>query len=159
MSIGSPAETGVAVDLASPRFRAGTIRGQWRQVSYVFPVLVMAVAAIEPDGSRNEYWFRFELTGFPGTAPEVRIWDCDANVALAQDRRPKGSGRVVEAFKTWGSDTVYRPWERQSGAHNEWANKYPELAWHPKRDLAFILEDLHGLLTSNAGSNGTWSAT
>ena len=159
MSVGSPAETAVAVDLASPRFRAGIVRGHWRKVSYSFPVLIITVTAIESDGSGSEYFFRFELTGFPGTGPEVRIWDCDANAALAQDRRPKGSPRVVEAFKAWGPGTVYRPWERHSGAHNEWANKYQELAWHPKRDLAFILEDLHGLLTSNTGPDGARSAT
>ena len=155
----TPAEAAIAADLASPRFRVGVVRGHWRQVSYSFPVLTMAVAAIEPDRSGSEYVFRFELTGFPGTAPEVQIWDCDANAVLAQNRRPKGSARVLEAFKVWGPGTVYRPWERQSGAHNEWAKKYPELAWHPKRDLAFVLEDIHGLLISNAGPDGTRPTT
>jgi hypothetical protein len=156
---GSPAECAVALDLGSARFRAGVIRDQWHQELYLFPVLVIVVAALEPSGSKGEYSFRFELSGFPGAAPEVRIWDRNSNRALVHDRRPKGSARVVEAFKPWGPDTVYRPWERHSGAHNGWASKYPKLAWHPKRDLAFILEDLHGLLTSNASSVGARPAT
>lgn len=154
----NPAEVAVAADMASARFRAGVVRRQWRVVFYDFPILILAVVAIEPDGSASEYHFRFELTGFPGSAPEVRIWDSAARAQLSPVRRPKGSARVVEAFKSWGPETVYRPWERQSGAHNDWATKYPALAWHCRRDLAFILEDLHGLLTSNASAGGSRSA-
>lgn len=148
----SPAECAVGVDLDSPRFRAGIRRGQWRPVSNTFPVLIVAVAAIEPDGSQREYCFRFELTGYPGVAPEVRIWDLATNAMVAADQRPKGSTRVAEAFKAWGGGTVYRPWDRLAGAHGNWATNYPTLAWNPKRDLAFVLEDLYGLLTSNAAA-------
>lgn len=152
MSDYSPAEKAVAADVASARFRVGVKRGYWRQVSFDFPILIIAVAAVEPDGSSSEYFFRFELTGFPGTAPEVKIWDPKANALLAADRYPKGSNRVTEAFKRWGNETVYRPWDRHAGAHGNWATVYATLAWKPERDLIFILEDLHGLLTSNAAA-------
>lgn len=152
MSLVNPSADGVAVDLSAARFQAGVARGQWRVISREFPLLFVAVAAIEPDGTASEYSFRLELTGFPGTAPEVRIWDCSAAGPLPQARRPRGSPRVIEAFKTWNHDTVYRPWERLSGAHGDWARNYPTLVWHPGRDLTFILEDLHGLLTSNAAA-------
>ena len=148
----SPTERAIAVDLNSARFRAGIRRGHWRSVSYTFPILVAAVVAIEPDGSRREYCFRFELTGFPGVAPEVRIWDLATSAMLAVDQRPKGSTRIAEAFKAWGGGTVYRPWDRLAGAHGNWATNYPTLAWNPKRDLTFVLEDLYGLLTSNAAA-------
>jgi hypothetical protein len=154
----SPSEKAVAADLASPRFRVGVKRGHWRQVSYAFPVLIVAVLAIEPDSSSSEYSFRFELTGFPGTAPEVKIWDCATDALLPTGKRLKGSNRVAEAFKSWGSETVYRPWDRHGGTHNNWATAHPVLAWHPKRDLAFVLEDLHGLLTSNAAAHGNRQA-
>lgn len=148
----NPAEQAVVADLSSARFRAGATRGHWRQILSEFPVLIVAVAAVEPDGSYSEYFFRFELTGFRGIAPEVKIWDCTKNAPLATDKRPKGSNRVTEAFKAWGNDTVYRPWDRQGGGHNNWATSHPNLAWNPKRDISFILEDLHGLLTSNAAA-------
>jgi hypothetical protein len=153
----SPAERAVAADLASARFRVGVRRGDWRLVSYSFPFLIIAVAACEPDGSSCEYSFRFELTGFPGSAPEVQIWDCGSGAALESGKRPKGSNRVTEAFKSWGNETVYRPWDRKGGVHNNWSTSHPSLAWNPSRDLTFILEDLHGLLTSNAAaiSSGT----
>jgi hypothetical protein len=136
-------------DLASAAFRAGVHRGQWRLLSYAFPLLFIGVTAIEPDGSPSEYAFRFELSGFPGTAPQVTIWDFESNAALDPNKRPTGSSRVVEAFKRWGNDTVYRPWDRLAGAHNNWSTIHPSMAWNPSRPLTFILEDLHGLLTSN----------
>jgi hypothetical protein len=119
-------------------------------VSYEFPILIVVIAGIEPDGKDSEYFFRFELTGFPGIAPESKIWDVATNTLLPTNKRPKGSHRVIEAFKSWGSESVYRPWDRHGGPHNNWTSTHPELAWHPKRDLTFILEDLHGLLISNS---------
>ena len=144
------AKAAVDADLASARFRAGVARGRWRKIFYEFPVLVVAVAAVEPDGKRSEYDFRFELTGFPGANPEVRIWDRAKNDLLEASLRPKGSNRVTEAFKKWRDETVYRPWDRRGSQHNNWARDFPALAWHPGRDLTFILEDLHGLLTANS---------
>jgi hypothetical protein len=38
-------------------------------------------------------------------------------------------------------------------------HKYPDLAWHPKRDITFTLEDLHGLLNSNALAYSARSAS
>jgi hypothetical protein len=155
----SPAETAADFDLASARFRAGVARGQWRQISYAFPMLVVAIVAVEPDGAASEYAFRFELTGFPGIAPEVIIWDPVAGVHLPVNQRPKGSIRVTEAFKDWTAPhPVYRPWERTSGAHSDWAQRFTELLWSAQRDLTFILEDLHGLLTSNAAARSAGSA-
>jgi hypothetical protein len=143
----------VRADLTSARFRAGVARRQWRLLDQAIPIVVVAVAAIKPDGSAAEYSFRFELNGFPGIAPDVRIWDTQKNAALATELRPTGSARVINAFKVWNSDnTVYRPWERQGGSHNNWTNTHPNLRWHAGRDLAFVLEDLHGLLTFNAAS-------
>ena len=65
---------------------------------------------------------------------------------------------MTTAFQEWGENTVYRPWERHSGAHNNWASSYPNLAWHSKRDITFTLEDLHGLLNSNLLTRSARSA-
>jgi hypothetical protein len=148
----NPARSAVEADLATPRFRAGVARRHWRIVATDFPLVTIAVASVETDGSASEYAFRFELSGFPGIAPQVIIWDTTASAQLAVAQRPKGSHRVQEAFKDWSPPhPVYRPWERTSGPHGgNWAQDFPDLIWHPRRDLTFILEDLHGLLTSNA---------
>jgi hypothetical protein len=139
--------------MASARFRVGALRGHWRAVTYTFPVLLVCVASVAASGVARSFAFRFELTGFPSAAPEVRIWDLATQAPLAVQLRPRGSARVTESFKDWQYGTVYRPWDRHAGAHNHWASTYRELAWHAARDLAFVLEDLHGLLTSNAATH------
>ena len=134
-------------DLASGPFRAGVIRGHWRILTYEFPTLVVSVAA-GSSGSTATFDFLFELSGYNAVAPWVRIWDVAKSQVLPPDRRPQGTERITAAFRAWGQDTVYRPWERFSLAHGEWDKKYPTLAWHPGRTLHFILEDLHALLAS-----------
>ena len=85
----TPPEAAVKDDLASARFRAGIVRKQWRVVSFVFPMLIVSVAAVEPDGKASEYAFQFELTGFPGTPPEAFIWDTKTSARLAVAERPQ----------------------------------------------------------------------
>jgi hypothetical protein len=156
VSIANPSEAALAAELESQKFRFGVRRGFWRLVEVGFPFLVMTLQATNADGSDAAYSFQFELSGFPGTAPAVKIWDIRDRTLLATNKRPEGPQRVQEAFKSWGNETVYRPWDRHAGAHNNWAQTYPQLAWTPTRGLAFILEDLHELLNVNprAGSAG-----
>lgn len=148
--ITDPCIARVATDLNDGDLVAGCASGRWRIVSYQFPHLDFAVSATEPDGTASEYGFRAELTNYPGQAPMVRIWDHDHDTPLATDRRPKGGPRIQKTFQYWQADTVYRPWDRMTGPHGENAVLFPHLAWRPERRLAFVFEDLHGILNCNA---------
>lgn len=148
--IEDPAAGRVAAELARAEFADGEKKGRWRVVANAFPSLDIVIAATEPDGTASEYGFRFELTGFPGTAPMVRIWDFEKDEPLHKDLRPRGYRRIEITFQQWGDDTVYRPWDRRTGPHNSNAANIPHLAWRADRPLTFILEDLHGILNLNA---------
>lgn len=148
--IQDPSVARVAADLEEGNFLNGCAVSRWRIVSFAFPTLDFMVSSTEPDGTASEYGFRAELSRFPAQPPMVRIWDHEQNIPLPQDRRPKGGQRVQTSFQCWGSDTVYRPWDRLTGSHNSNAARYPHLAWHPHRRLAFVFEDLHAILNSNA---------
>ena len=148
--IKDPSIARVAADLKEGSFVSGCDAGRWRIIGQEFPILDFAISATEPDGTDSEYGFRAELSNFPGQAPMVRIWDHEQNAPLAVDRRPKGGARVQKTFQSWGSDTVYRPWDRMTGPHGDNSATFPHLAWHPERRLVFIFEDLHGILNSNA---------
>lgn len=143
-------------DLESARFRAGTLRGQWRQDLFLFPLLYITVMAIPGRQRRAGFCFRFELTNFPTQAPEVKIWDLTTGGSLPLAERPAGPTRVVEAFKDgWpgpGAPSVYRPWERHGTNHNNWATTYPHLTWLASRDLSFILEDLYALINPSTAA-------
>lgn len=148
--IEDPSSIRVAAEIESADFLKGVEKGRWRIVRHTFPLLDIAIAATEPDGTASEYVMRFELTNYPAQAPMVRIWDVGSDGPLARERRPQGNPRVLLAFQVWGDDTVYRPWDRRTGPHNSNAVNLPHLAWHSDRDLMFILEDLHGVLNLNA---------
>ena len=145
-----PATTRVQQDLAACSFRGGEHAHRWRLVSSEFPVLFIDVAATEPDGTTSWYRLRWDVSGYPGKAPHVRIWDTGADQPLPVHRRPKGNRRVEVTFQNWNDDTVYRPWERIASVHNNFRQAHPQLAWHPGRTLSFALEDLHGILNLNA---------
>ena len=148
--IADPGAARVSDDLEETNFLSGRDAGQWRIISYAFPILDFAISATEPDGTSSEYGFRAELSNYSAHAPMVQIWDPAAGALLPVGQRPKGGQRVQVTFQQWGSDTVYRPWERMTGPHNNNASNYPHLAWRPERRLFFIFEDLHGILNSNA---------
>jgi hypothetical protein len=148
--ITDPCEEHVLADLEDGTFKAGIEAGRWRLERSEFPYLFFVISSTEPDGSAGEYGFRAELSGFPGQAPEVQIWDIEADIPLNKDNRPKGGPRLVKSFQKWGDDTVYRPWDRRTGPHSGNARNLPHLAWHSERRLTFIFEDLHGILNSNA---------
>ena len=147
--IADPGIARVAADLEHGDFVSGCDAGRWRIVSYEFPTLDFAISATEPDGAVSEYGFRADLSSYAAQAPMVRIWDHERNAPLPGVRRPKGGARVEKTFQCWGEDTVYRPWDRQTGPHGNNAAAFPHLAWNPERRLVFIFEDLHGILNCN----------
>ncbi|GLS37304.1 hypothetical protein GCM10010869_28970 [Mesorhizobium tianshanense] len=145
-----PSAARVVADLEEAEFLNGCDAGRWRIISFSFPILDFAISATEPDGKTGEYSFQAELSIFPAQAPKVRIWDHARNAPLAAELRPKGGARLQKTFQQWGSDTVYRPWDRETGPHGNNAANFPHLAWRPDRHLTFIFEDLYGILNSNA---------
>ncbi|PKO58705.1 MAG: hypothetical protein CVU24_16735 [Betaproteobacteria bacterium HGW-Betaproteobacteria-18] len=145
-----PSASRAAADLDELDFISGQDAGRWRVICFEFPVLDFAIAATEVDGSPSEYGFRAELSNYPGQAPMVQIWDHGLNALLATDRRPQGGPRVLRTFQRWGDETIYRPWDRKTGPHNNNAVEFPHLAWHPERHLSFIFEDLYVILNSNS---------
>jgi hypothetical protein len=147
--IADPSASRVEADLRRQDLLSGCDTGRWRVIAYEFPRLDFTIAATCADGSRCEYGFRAELSNYPAQAPMVRIWDHGANAPLAVDRRPKGGIKIERSFQHWGSDTVYRPWDRLTGPHNDNAAAFPHLAWRADRRLSFIFEDLHGILNGN----------
>ncbi len=148
--IADPSIARIAADLKESDFLSGCDAGRWRIISNEFPILDFVISATEPDSTTSEYGFRAELSNYPAQAPMVRIWDHERNAPLAGELRPKGGARVEKTFQCWGKDSVYRPWDRMTGRHNSNAVTFPHLAWTPERRIAFIFEDLHGVLNSNA---------
>ncbi|KAJ0339682.1 hypothetical protein COL154_014205 [Colletotrichum chrysophilum] len=161
-AIANTSQTAVLKDMASARFRLGVKRALWRVHSYEHPLLFMAVSSTNAKGEVREIGFKFDLEDFPGKAPAAWIWDLKDNVLLPGTARPTGCRRLSEAFKDWGSHTVYRPWDRLAGPHFGAGTNQPQgvagFFWDATRDLGFILEDLHELLNLEACVGGAGQA-
>lgn len=149
----SPDERAVREHLAGGRFRAGAAARRWRLLSLSWPHALIAVSAAQRENSPTEWVVCFELTGYPHVAPTGGLWDVDTKASLTHDRRPKGT-RAAQLFRFdgWagGATAMYAPWDRVGlQAHPEWATTYRLQAWNPSRDLSFVLDQIHEVLTAD----------
>ncbi|MBA3880474.1 hypothetical protein [Sphingomonas sp.] len=136
-------------------FRAGVEEGRWQILRYAFPVLEVRVAGRDISGGITTMDFQLLCDGFPAIGPFVQHWDPVSQRRPdppAADHAPPG---MVDALKTWSDDPtryggIYRPWQRDAALHNQWAQKRPDLAWHRRRDLTFIMEQLYALVSEQA---------
>jgi hypothetical protein len=148
-----PDERTVRAHLAGARFRAGVAAGQWRLIELSWPYVLIAVSAAERAGGPSEFVIRFELTGYPSTAPTGGLWDVDADGSLPAERRPKGE-RAASLFRTdgWagGPFAMYAAWDRLGlQAHPDWAQTYRLQAWNASREISFVLSRVHEVLNAD----------
>ena len=137
----------------SARFQDGVGRGRWRIVGdIVWPVVVVAVAAGPRDNAPSEYLLRFDLTGYPETAPTATPWNPTTREVLEEEMRPKGE-RVGHVFRSDldGGTFLYAPFDRVAldRYHPDWRKQYPQQTWNASRDLAWLLQTLHEMLNNN----------
>ena len=154
--ITDPSAAKVAADFEESAFVSGVEAGHWRILEFEFPRLDFVISATKPGGDACEFGFRADLANYPAQSPMVKIWDFECKTTLDPSKRPidqaqqpKWGQRATTTFQKWGEDTIYRPWDRMTGPHNNNAALAPHLAWTPERRLAFIFEDLHGILNSS----------
>lgn len=149
----APDEHAIQAHVQGGRFLAGVAAGRWRLISVSWPFALFAVTAAKRPDSPTEFVLRFELSGYPHTAPTGGLWDPATDDPLPADRRPKGE-RVAQLFRTdgWagGATAMYAPWDRMGlQAHPEWAQTYVYQAWNPTRELSFILANVYEVLNSD----------
>ncbi len=149
----APDERALREHLRGGRFLAGVAAGSWRLISVIWPFALVAVSAADRPNSPAEFVLRFELTGYPHTAPTGGLWDLETDSYLPAGQRPKGE-RAAQLFRSdgWlgGSTAMYAPWDRMGlQAHPDWTQTYRLQAWNPTRDLSFILANVHEVLNAD----------
>src|SRR3546814_8274048 len=83
--------------------------------------------------------FRLECLGYSAIGPFAETWDDAAGVRPPCPGDGAAPPSIVDALKQWnengtGYGGIDSPWQRGAAAHNDWANKRPDLAWHSRRD-------------------------
>jgi hypothetical protein len=147
-----PDERALRADLAAGAFQLGMHLGHWRLGTIDWPLVHFAISAAPRDGSPDEFWFRFDCTGYSLDAPTARPWDNEANQPLPFNRWPGGASRVPAVFRPgWKDGTcLYLPCDRVSAAgHNNWPAEHPSLQWTSSRGIVLYLNALHSLLNSS----------
>ena len=153
----SPARRTFEAQVNSIRFLAGAEAGRWELLRLEWPHVYVRVTGRDPEAGRTfNHDFHMECTGFPNPGPFVERWSYAENASHGTSPPAPSSGApgFIEAMKEW-SGGMYRAWNRNAAIHNDWAKKRPDEAWHPKRDIVFIMEHLYALVTEQA----VWLAT
>ena len=148
----SPDERVFREHVTSARFQEGLARGRWWIVGDIaWPVVLVAVAAAPRDSAPSEYVLRFDLTGYPETAPTATPWNPATEEVLERELRPKGE-RVGHVFRTdWeNGKALYAPFDRVAlNSHSDWRTQYLRRAWDSSKDLAWLLQILHEMLNND----------
>lgn len=116
-----------------------------------WPVVDIWVAAHEKVGSPDKYYFRFNLSGYPSTAPTACPWNIATNQKLAFDKWPKGGLLVSSVFRIewFNRNALYAPCDRGADlpGHSNWAQQHAEYYWQSTftihKYLRFLYEILH----------------
>jgi hypothetical protein len=145
-----PDQRALGDHLQSARFQAGVDAGRWRLVSMTWPHALIAISAAPREGAPDEFVLKFELTGYPTSAPTGCPWDLNGDVILEAGKRPKGT-RVGHIFRPdWEQGrALYAPWDRLGQGHGDWATRHPMYVWNARRDLTFYLTNVHDALNSD----------
>lgn len=141
--------------LQSTGFCSGVEEGRWKVLCYEFPHLEVRVFGRGMSAKTHAMDFRLTCDGFPVRGPFVEHWDAATGTRPAPPGAEQAAPSVVDALKEWSErgniyGGIYRPWQRGAALHNNWERLRPDLAWHSKRSLTFIMEHLYGLVSEQA---------
>ncbi|HEX7060290.1 MAG TPA: hypothetical protein VF176_10615 [Solirubrobacterales bacterium] len=145
----TPDELAFCEHISGPHFQAGVDGGRWRVLTIDWPTAKIAISAEARPNSPEEFFFRFELAGYPSIATACPI-DIETGQTLSAEMRPKGD-LVGWAFRPdWQEgQALYVPWDRLSiVGHPEWLTKHAGKLWSEEEGIVSYLRHTHELLNS-----------
>lgn len=145
----TPDERTFRAHLDRVAFQAGVDRGRWRVVSIAWPHALIAVSAAPRLDSPDEFFLRFDLTGYPQQAPTATPWDPATDAKLPAERRPRGE-IVGFVFRADWKEALYAPYDRIAlQDHANWSAEHRGDTWTGSCDITFVLKRVHRLLDAD----------
>lgn len=142
--------------LHEAEFQAGSDRGNWGIYGDGaglpdWPVVIIWVKASPKPGKPDRFYFRFELLGYPASAPTACPWEVATNARLRNEHWPKGPKLVTPTFNYgWNANALYAPCDRVAMVgHDGWRTQFPELWWQSTFNITVYLHFLYQLLHSS----------
>jgi hypothetical protein len=147
-----PDEKAFRAHTSAGRFSAGVDAGHWRLVSIHWPQAVIAVRAAPRASAPDEYFFLFELNGYPNAAATARVWNPAENRLATEAERPKVNYSPSPFRSDWENGMVlYLACDRVAvERHPDWRAAYPGDLWEPKKGINKYLIHLYELLHQDA---------
>jgi hypothetical protein len=147
-----PDEKAFRAHTSAGRFPAGVDAGQWRLISIGWPLATIAVSAAPRAGAPDEYFFQFELGGYPNVGATARVWSPVENRLATEPERPKVNfpGLPSPFRSDWmNGSALYLACDRiAASSHPDWAVAHAGDLWEPKEGinkyLIRVYEILHG---------------
>lgn len=143
-------------DLLSFRFREGELKGDWGLAEGApapWPHALLWIRTAERDSRTVRFYFRFDLTGYPKSAPSACLWNIDKGEVLDESKRPRdSSGAVLIEFRMpWnGYHALYVPWDRGGiQSHPDWTKTYPGRIWREGCTICDFLDWTWELLNAD----------
>ncbi len=151
-----PAQRVLMSHLQAPEFLSGAAEGWWGHVAdarVTWPQVLLWIATPARPGAPDRFFFRLDLTGYPGDAPTGTFVDRKAWEPLELAHRPKGleGSRFAKVVRTdWESGRAfYHPFDRVAAkSHPDWATTMPRKQWTAAHTIARWLEEFHALFES-----------
>lgn len=143
----------------SASFQIGVDEGKWgindndNSRSH-WPYEYIWIKASPKENCPDKYYFRFELSNYPGQAPTACPWDNTTGMRLESSKWPSG-GIVSSVFNpNWNANALYAPCDRMAmPGHDSWKGQHPNLWWKSEFTIVVYLEFLYGLLNSKDYAN------
>lgn len=139
--------------VAEAPFQSGLDRGQWgfheSLDQMVWPVVTLWVQTDEALVPTTKTYLRFDLSGYPLSAPTSRPWDAEKNQFLPPEKWPRGEGNVSKVFNPgWNSGiALYAPCDRAAmNGHETWRSQFPGVWWEPTLTIVAYLRFIHSVL-------------
>ncbi|HEX5592953.1 MAG TPA: hypothetical protein VFX35_06365 [Solirubrobacterales bacterium] len=143
----APDELAFCEHVAGAEFQAGVDAGRWRLLEVTWPTATLAISAAARPNSPREFFFCFELSGYPAGAT-ARPIDIATGQTLPAEMRPKGE-IVGHAFRTDWLEALYVPWDRVAiEGHPEWRIRHARKLWNEDLGILSYLRPTHELLNS-----------
>lgn len=120
-----------------------------------WPVVLIWVQAAPKNSRPDKYYFRFDLSGYPSSAPTACPWNISTNTRLENNQWPRGRKFVSNTFNYgWNPNALYAPCDRIAmQGHDAWRIQFPELWWQSSFKINVYLNFLHRLLNSSDYAN------
>jgi hypothetical protein len=148
----APDEAAFRAHTGGGRFLAGVDAGEWGRPETCWPHAIIAVSAAERDGSPDEYFLRFLLSGYPNVGATACVWNADEGRMAMEAERPKVRFSPSPFRTDWrNGEALYLACDRVAAdTHSDWPQKYPGDLWDPKRGISKYLISVHEILHSDA---------